>query len=351
MMSTRTDLILRKFYEHSIWSCRFCSSVSKESASANPGKLFFNNYVQRLLRSLTRVDEEKVFQTRKEGKRLKAPIIKFMTVEELEQAKRKANREMNLRLQMPPVIKMNDDEVKVLAEDHLLQGYSPSKYVFTDISAGVTNKDRIIVVREPKGTLRFAKQSERGRINQSYFPIEGKEIDTPKMFYDPYLADLIEREEFNFILDRACIQFDPDEPDYHRVTKQVYNVVNSKKKYDTLRSTRHFGPLVFHLTWEKQIDDLLTDVIQSGRLDEAVSLIKLYNVIHPTANLAEFVEYDDDIKLIQNYAKYVSSKRHNIEHALSYYKKLQEEKQELDNTIKAAHGKHVTEENLQDKTE
>lgn len=152
-------------------------------------------------------------------------------------------------------------------------------------------------------------------------------------------------------MDRACLQFDPDEPDYHRVTKQVYNAVNSNKTYDILRSTRHFGPLVFHLTWEKQIDDLLIDVIHNGRIDEAVLLIKLYHIIHPNVNFNESIDYEDDIRLINNYAKCISPKRYDIEHALLYYKTLQEEKQQLDSNILKAHGKHAIEENRQDRTE
>lgn len=111
-----------------------------------------------------------------------------MTVEKLEEAKMKANKHLNMRIQMPPVVKMSDDKVKVLAEDYQLTGYSTCNYVFTDVTLGVKSKDRIIVVREPNGTLRHAKQNERSRMNQVYFPIEGKEMVTPKMFYDPYLT-------------------------------------------------------------------------------------------------------------------------------------------------------------------
>lgn len=158
------------------------------TASADPGKLFFKGQVQRILRSLTRVDDDKVFQARKDGTSLKNPSFKFMTVEDLNKARERASKQLNIRLQMPPVVKINDDEVKVLTKDHCLKGLTSLNYVFTDISSGIADKNRIIVVRESNGTLRYANQGERSRINQVYFPIEGKEMTPPKMFYDPYLT-------------------------------------------------------------------------------------------------------------------------------------------------------------------
>ncbi len=63
-------------------------------------------------------------------------------------------------------------------------------YVFTNIL-----QERIIVSRDPDGTLRYATWEEREKMNAIYFPSPGKEFIVPKMFTDP--------EAFQSILDRA----------------------------------------------------------------------------------------------------------------------------------------------------
>ena len=48
----------------------------------------------------------------------------------------------------------------------LLTGYDSAKYVFTDVTFGVHDRARFIVVRQPDGTLREADGEERDRLNQ-----------------------------------------------------------------------------------------------------------------------------------------------------------------------------------------
>ena len=48
-------------------------------------------------------------------------------------------------------------------------GYDVAKYVFTDITYGVHDRSRFIVVREPDGSLRDADGEERDRLNQVHF--------------------------------------------------------------------------------------------------------------------------------------------------------------------------------------
>ena len=143
--------------------------------------------MQKLLTTLTRIDYEKVFATRRDETSLKIPEFKFMTDEELAEAREQIGRKANRRIQMPPVVKIRPKEPKVLAKEPELQGYEKCNLVFTDISFGKSNRNRIIVVREPNGTLRHANSQERHRMNQIYFPITGREIHTPQMFHDPYL--------------------------------------------------------------------------------------------------------------------------------------------------------------------
>lgn len=114
------------------------------------------------------------------------PKYKFMTDEELKQAQAEISVKARGRIQMPPVVKMKSEEDVVMSNDPALQGYSMQNIVFTDISFGNRNRDRLIVVRETNGKLRHANCDERRRMNQIYYPINGREIHIPSMFYDPH---------------------------------------------------------------------------------------------------------------------------------------------------------------------
>lgn len=136
------------------------------------------------------------------------------------------------------------------------------------------------------------------------------------------------------------MQFEPDDPDYQAITREVYEYINIEKHFHTLRSTRHFGPMVFHLVWTDNIENLLCEMIERSRIKDAVLLIRLYHKIHPTANSAvEKCKNDsDDIEFIMHYSRLDSSKRGTIEKLLQSYKELQQEQQILDENIKKAHG-------------
>ena len=69
-----------------------------------------------------------------------------------------------------------------MEEDPAIQGYDSAKLVFTDITYGVHDRERIIVVREPDGVLREAEWEERDRMNIMYFPQKERTMETPAMF-------------------------------------------------------------------------------------------------------------------------------------------------------------------------
>lgn len=167
-------------------NCIF-SLVEQVPTNADPAPLFFNNEVQNLLETLTRSDPKKVFRPRKDGQKVLDPKYKFMTDEELEDAMKKAERRSTEKLQMPPVLKERHEITRVLSRDPELQGHDNCKYAFTDITFGVNNSDRLIVIRDEDGKLRDADWNERFRMNQIYFPSEGRELTTPKMFKQEYL--------------------------------------------------------------------------------------------------------------------------------------------------------------------
>ena len=74
---------------------------------------------------------------------------------------------------------------------------------------------------------------------------------------------LLKQKRYLRILDRNCAQFEPDHPDYIRVAEMVYDRVDTNGDYADLWSTRHYGPMVFHLVWQRKVDNLLTHYLQS----------------------------------------------------------------------------------------
>ena len=154
---------------------------------ADPETYFLNGKVQKILRSLTRPDPKRVFRRRMDGSRSRAPTYKFMTDEELSRTMKKANQKMYELLQMPPVLNVKSDEVKIISEDPEIREFDSSNFIFTDVTYGIKNKDRIVVVRESNGTLRTANNDERKRMLQIYFSEEGRDIFPSKMFFGEHL--------------------------------------------------------------------------------------------------------------------------------------------------------------------
>lgn len=341
MLSHRMKNFLRYSYPRTISNCRNFASANVETdpTERDPAPLFFDKYVQSYLKRLTTLDYSKVFRTRKDGHKLKPPEYKFLTDEQLYEAKQAAKIKAKRYLQMPPVVKQRLDPSVPLCEDLALKDHATAKYVFTDITYGLKDRDRFVVIREPEGTLRHATWQERDRIIQIYFPKPSREIEKPKMFEGEHLKNLLDRNEYIFILDRACVQFEPDDPDYQAVTREVYEHINKEKHFDYLRSTRHFGPMVFHLAWTKNIDNLLCEMIETGRIKDAAILIRLYHTIYPTLKSAvdQYEDKKNYVEFIMHYARLDSPKNSTIEKLLQSYKELEHERQIVEEGIKQAH--------------
>ncbi|XP_063821981.1 small ribosomal subunit protein mS22 [Ostrinia nubilalis] len=248
----------------------------------DPAPKFFSSNVQVLLKRLTRPDFSKVFRKRTSSGLpvLRTPTYKFLTNEELEAEIKKANEKADVLLQMPPVVKVQQPINEVLSNDPALIGYDTSKYLFTDITFGIANERRLIVERDPDGILRHCDHDVRKRLNQTYFPIPGRKIKEPIMFSnDEKFNSLLDRQEYEFVLDRACIQYEPDEASYQRVTSITYQHIDVNKNYELLRSTRHFGPMAFYLTWHESMDSLMLELLQNGWVREAVLLNALRHAL------------------------------------------------------------------------
>lgn len=241
---------------------RLCSS-----AGVSLQEYFVNPRIYNLLRLVTFPDPVSVH--RPAFRKLRQDTIKLLSDAELETVKAYGSIFTEQRLQMPPVLNARKDVGdQVIAKDPKLQGILPnnSRLVFADIDPRCPRSKRLIVVREPDGVLRHATASERDRVNQVYFPLPGRTLWTPKMFEEQYLQSLLDRGSFLYILDRACVQFEPDDPNFIRVCRRVYDHVdelswtpihhttyqysnkpNPVNPLQLLRHTRHYGPLALYL--------------------------------------------------------------------------------------------------------
>ncbi|KAI8434699.1 hypothetical protein MSG28_003229 [Choristoneura fumiferana] len=280
-----------------IYSRKLSLVPSLYDGEKDPAPKFFSPDIQALLKRLSRPDLAKVFRKRTSSGLpvLRTPKYKFLTTEELE-----------IEVQQP----IHD----VLSQDPALIGYDTSKYIFTDISFGVDNEHRIIVERQPDGTLQSCDHDIRKRLNQVYFPIKGRKIREPSMFTDDEkFNSLLDRDQYEFVLDRACIQYEPDEPS----------------------STRHFGPLVFYLTWHQSIDSLMLDLLQFGAVREAVLLIATRQAIHRDISNGDLAQ-----KLAkQKYITANSAMKSQQELALQGFREDYQQLVELSRGLKIAHGK------------
>ncbi|XP_026329715.1 28S ribosomal protein S22, mitochondrial [Hyposmocoma kahamanoa] len=366
--NTRNVIIRHKEAQVLFVSCRKLSIVpSVYDGEQDPAPKFFSSQVQVLLKRLTRPDFSKVFRKRTSSglQILKTPTYKFLTNEELETEIARAKRKANHLLQMPPVVKIHKPINDVLSQDPALIGYDTSTYLFTDISFGVDNAHRIIVQRDLDGILRKSDNDIRKRLNQVYFPIKGRKIREPLMFSDAEkFNNLLDREQYEFVLDRACIQYEPDEPKYQEITSTTYQHVDMMNKYKLLRSTRHFGPLTFYLTWHQSIDNLMLELLQNNAIREVVLLIALNHEIHGHVKDGELAQElvkqilqtpiqlkkpdilaEEDIQLdnkcVDIVAKYIisnSSMKSQQELALQGFRESYQELVDLSRGLKKAHG-------------
>ncbi|KAK4880344.1 hypothetical protein RN001_008490 [Aquatica leii] len=258
-----------------------------------------------------------------------------MTDEQLKETLEEAKERAEDILQMPPVVQVRNVIDRVYINDPALKGLESTNTVFTDVTFGVKDQDRLIVVREPNGVLRDANWDERDRMNQVYFPKPNRKLKVPKMFQDDYLQDLLKRKEYEFVLNMASLHFDPDHPDYQRVTSITYQHINDNNGFNMLRSTRHFGPLTFYLVWFKNVDNLLLELIETARIDEVNHLLQLYGKVNECQfNVSDLQSLDSLSEYITN----VSNKKGSLELAVQAYKDLIRQRKQLEDGIQAAHG-------------
>ena len=302
----------------------------------DPAPLFLNREIQSLLTKLTRVDLKKVYKKRKlQNKRLSLPEVKFLTDDQLQKVLQETSKKVTNILQMPPVLMVREKNDEVISNDVGLKDHDTAKYIFTDITYGIKNIDRFILVRDTDGRLMHADWPLRDRMLQLYFPLEGRKLKQPLLFEEPYFTDLLLRKEHLFLLDKACSQFEPNDYDYQRITSVTYQHIDNNSAYEMIRSTRHFGPFTFFLAWFKMIDNLLLDLIESQSIDEAGALLQLFEKIN---NLEFRTGVANDMEVIEKYVENFSTKKPQLELAITKCKNILQEKKDLAEGIKQAHG-------------
>ncbi|KAK2187716.1 hypothetical protein NP493_156g03065 [Ridgeia piscesae] len=295
----------------------------------DPGSLFIQPEVQDILWRVTGFDLDKIFRERP-SKDLQPAKYHLLTEKQLQEIQGEAVERGKKRLQMPPVMTCREDVEHILSDNPEIEGFDQHPYVFTDISYNLPDRSRSIVVREPNGKLRMATHNERDRMLQVYFPVPGRMYSIPEMFQEENVERLLRKGKYEYVLDRACVQFEPDDGSYIRVTQRIYEHIASVCEYDQLRSTRHFGGMAFYFAYYKKIDGLLVDMIQRDFLADAADLVKLYHILHPNCESAQQVKVQqvkDEQELIQLYLKFDSHHGGMVELALQTYNESREQTQ------------------------
>lgn len=277
---------------------------------------FTDAAVQDLLSRITGLDLEKVFRPVKQE--LKPPSYKLMTDEQLEQAHELATLEAKKLLQMPPILPERKPIHDVLCEESILDGMDTAKYVFTDITYNIPHRERFIVIREPNGILRKATWEERDRLVQVYFPKEGRKITPPLMFKEENLKMVFSQDRHEDVLNLCLVQFEPDSSEYIKIHAAAYEDLEKHGKYQLLRSTRHFGGMTWYLVNARRVDGLIVDMLKRELLQDAVSLVSLFHMLHPHSESAQEASSQQaaGADLLKIYAQKESQRSGYIELAL-----------------------------------
>lgn len=286
--------------------------------------LFLRPEVQRILYRVTHQDLNIIYKARKQH--LSTPDVKLLTKAELQQLQEDVDWKAKEKIQFPPVMNERKPIEYVLAHDAELAMCHKTKIIFTDITYDIKHRDRFVVVRDLDGTLRKATWTERDRMLQMYFPVDGRKIEMPRMFQPDLLEDVLNKQKYEFVLERACLQFEPDDPEYHRVTQRTYVHIDQTRSFQDLRSTRHFGVLVFYLLRHRKVDNLLIDMIQRDLLSDAVDVLKLYHIFHPDctskAQIEELEPDADPLEVLRIFAGTDAQKGSEIELAVQSYEEM-----------------------------
>ncbi|KAI6184333.1 28S ribosomal protein S22, mitochondrial [Aphelenchoides bicaudatus] len=280
------------------------ASTSKRTThpEVDTEKLFIEKDVQDLLYSLTGIDlHGKLFRERIIPKQERSHYA-LMTDKMFQEAVKNMENKGRRKLQFVPFKEPRPESFTVLAKDPEISGFDTSKFIFTDITFDATNRDRLVVVREPDGTLRTALPEEHDRMNRVYYAQPHRPVIEPKVFSDPHLQNALDLKKHEFVLDWACYFFEPDDPAFVRVSRKVFDDIIAKNEFDLLHSTRHFGSLAFYMILNDQLATLLRYISEGESLPGAANAIRLHKLVYRTWQDA-FAETDSDRKVVEDFFK------------------------------------------------
>uniref|UniRef100_A0A5S6QDE1 28S ribosomal protein S22, mitochondrial n=1 Tax=Trichuris muris TaxID=70415 RepID=A0A5S6QDE1_TRIMR len=309
------------------------------SSSIDVEKLFTDNRVQELLYALTDVLPEKVFRQR-QVKSLSRPAYHLMTASQLGKLNTRTMQRAVERLQFPPVLQPYDENVPLLQKDNDLSGHDTAKFVFVDITFGLTHEQRCVVVREPNGDLRGASPEEKDRHLRLYYPKESRQVICPPAFSSPFLEEALDQRKHLFILNWACVQFEPRDPEFIRVCTTVYKDINARELWDDLQSSRFYGPLIFYLALNKDVDRILLSLLNEKKIEAAARIVSLYNLAHHDTASDEWkaIQNSDSemLKALWQYAERDSQCRPAMETILQSFERQSSEVGEDKHTMNGA---------------
>ncbi|XP_068135275.1 small ribosomal subunit protein mS22 isoform X2 [Hyperolius riggenbachi] len=314
-MAARIAWMVRRLRPDRVTVRRRLCAAGSSPVTKTPS--FTDPEVQSILKRITGLDLAKVF--RPVQHETQPPTYKLMTDEQYQQAVQKAIEVAEQHLEMPPMLKEREQINEVLANDTVIAGLDTYNYVFTDITYSTPHQERFIVVREPSGVLRKATWEERDRMLQVFFPRQGRKLIPPPVFKKENMQHMFQNDRHEELLNRCIIQFEADSADYIKIRNEVFEDIDKQGKYDLLRSTRHFGGMVWYLCSLKNIDGLLIDMLQRDLLEDAVNLVQLFNMVHPDTECARESQGGDGRELIKIFVKLEAKKPGYIELALQVY--------------------------------
>ncbi|CAG2121029.1 unnamed protein product, partial [Medioppia subpectinata] len=153
--------------------------------------------------------------------------------------------------------------------------------------------------------------------------------------------NVLDRHEYEFVLNRACLQLEPNDPKYIEICHTTYEHIVANSQFGSLQSTRHFGPFCYYLAFNSKIDKLLNDYILRESVSDASALVQLFYVIHSQdSQLLDEIhsEVVSDLPLIKKYISEESKEKSILELSLQKYEEIQREKASLNEDINRAHG-------------
>lgn len=302
----------------------YCTASSNkrtehEVKKRDPLEYFLKEKVQKILVSITELQNDKYFAEKKVHN-LQSPEYKLLTDDEVAVEQERYFRRAKWELKMPPMMNPREEIDKTVSKDPEIADAVTHKMGFIDITHRLKNRNRRILTRDTDGTLRHATWDERDRWTQIFIPTYGRKLFPPRMFQEQQLEEILPRQNYLYILERASIQYEPDHPDYIRVSQRVYDHILTTGSFDELRSTRYFGSMAFYFCWKKRAEPLLVDMLNRELLSHASQLIYLYDFLHHIRHRKE-EDYRNPLAVVKDFCEKDSNRfyRGQLELAISSY--------------------------------